>query len=751
MTTNRLDYDVSFHDSAVPQVSAGEYAITLTQELVDEQGMVLEPALDRLNYPLRVAAPRFTLPPGTVHAVFPQAGSTAGFSNALAHLTLADKTLPWCRSLGDGAATGTPWLALMVFGTGDLANDAGCTGEVTVGTVQQLLTPSDGVAVPEVQVSTGEKTGECASIEVPARVFDAIAPRLADLPYLAHMREVAERSVRFRNGEQPSVGSYSVVLGNRFPQAAGGRYVAHLVSLEGHNRRLTGETAQSCTTVRLVSLHHWSYQSSPHNPGSAFSAGVKALAAPGSTVPRDLALTLRPTSSPRPGPEIERRLKYGYVPLVHQLPTGERSYCWYRGPLSAVVPPVSPRPTDGYRSAHQAMTYLPQQGVFDVSYAAAWNFGRLTAMSDPTYAAHLAAFRHTAFRAVRQLAQNPGLAALTAHGHDRAEAEVDWPALRRQLTADPWDTLDELFPDTLVEDLNTPPARGFLRQAPSAVWETPPQLPDVPAMLALQPVRTALREAVDGHAGPVGEWLADLRVLRGVPVEYLVPDPGMLPPESLRFFNLDPLWVDAVVDGALSLGTDDGRTKSLNRLLDTDLYRTRSDTSRCAGVLLRSDLLAAVPELIIDARTKDGAPLEWLRRDMVGHDTLLCLWQGVPETVTLREPGSGLHFGTDGGGSGLGKITLRYLTASGGHGLGEPLGEFPSGGASVDDYLRAPVTHAPGARVLSLTGLGGIVPAMTSALHGHLPADGLGPGAFGLQLLNAPQELTIHAMRPASV
>ena len=50
-------------------------------------------------------------------------------------------------------------------------------------------------------------------------------------------------------------------------------------------------------------------------------------------------------------------------------------------------------------------------------------------------------------------------------------------------------------------------------------------------------------------------WLARLRLLQGVPFSYLVADAELLPKESIRFFYLDRAWTDALVQGALSVGT----------------------------------------------------------------------------------------------------------------------------------------------------------------------------------------------------
>ena len=50
-------------------------------------------------------------------------------------------------------------------------------------------------------------------------------------------------------------------------------------------------------------------------------------------------------------------------------------------------------------------------------------------------------------------------------------------------------------------------------------------------------------------------FLARLRLLDGVPFSYLVADASCCRTESIRFFYLDRAWTDALVQGALSVGT----------------------------------------------------------------------------------------------------------------------------------------------------------------------------------------------------
>lgn len=54
----------------------------------------------------------------------------------------------------------------------------------------------------------------------------------------------------------------------------------------------------------------------------------------------------------------------------------------------------------------------------------------------------------------------------------------------------------------------------------------------------------------------VTSWLGRLVLLYGVPFQYLIPEEDMLPEESLRFFFLDPIWVQCLVQGACSVGSN---------------------------------------------------------------------------------------------------------------------------------------------------------------------------------------------------
>lgn len=47
-------------------------------------------------------------------------------------------------------------------------------------------------------------------------------------------------------------------------------------------------------------------------------------------------------------------------------------------------------------------------------------------------------------------------------------------------------------------------------------------------------------------------WITSKLYLDGIPAQYLIIDPSHLPMERLRFFHIDPNWLDCLIDGALS-------------------------------------------------------------------------------------------------------------------------------------------------------------------------------------------------------
>lgn len=182
---------------------------------------------------------------------------------------------------------------------------------------------------------------------------------------------------------------------------------------------------------------------------------------------------------------------------------------------------------------------------------------------------------------------------------------------------------------------------------------------------------------------PIAKFLASLRLLVGVPLHYLVPDEGMLPEESIRFFHVDSAWIDALTDGASSIGRQTRNdlvhdTKSSKHVLGHASAGARARRTRApptlqgvdgkettfTGFLLRSRVVTGWPGLEVRARSEKGF-LEILRMERIAPSLLLCLFDGPAIAIEVSEPPEGLHFGFDveSGKPGYSK-TLRSVTPS---------------------------------------------------------------------------------------
>lgn len=243
----------------------------------------------------------------------------------------------------------------------------------------------------------------CLVVDVPVELFSAIAPTKEDMGWLAHAREVLHEqepnallSTEGAADETP-LGEYSVIIANRLPKN-GGVSTACLVSLEGMEAFLPLDSGKSPNLepssryIRLVVLKQWSFScTAPHE---TFKGAFQNL----TYGPLQLPYTPPAFSPPSPTEDesaseatVKNAMAMGYTALNHHTRWGDQTISWYRGPLqpfktlpdvnsplSASLVPLS--------TADAALRYDPDLGMLDVSYAAAWQLGRLLAMRDKSFA-----------------------------------------------------------------------------------------------------------------------------------------------------------------------------------------------------------------------------------------------------------------------------------------------------------------------------------------------------------------------------
>lgn len=186
---------------------------------------------------------------------------------------------------------------------------------------------------------------------------------------------------------------------------------------------------------------------------------------------------------------------------------------------------------------------------------------------------------------------------------------------------------------------------------------------------------------------PILEQLARLFVLEGVPFEYIVANPAMLPKESIRFFVMDSNWLYRAVEGAVSAGVSSSRDviatltaledqlhkqvpsfaltlRSRDRGLEADQSLPPAPAVAWSGCLIRSVAVSGWPGIEVTASDASGSTLKLIRMDRLSPNVLFCLFQGVATTINVMEPPETLHFGVFFKNSG-GYVFLRSLGYNG--------------------------------------------------------------------------------------
>ncbi|MER5648657.1 hypothetical protein [Streptosporangium sp. NPDC002524] len=774
--------DVELHDDYLPALPAGDYRVEVTHTLQTgpEEGASPLREVFTARQDFTVRGPQVAIDPGAVVAVQPPDASSGRFAEVLPHVVLGDPMLPWERALR-GTSRQTPWLALLVLTDDQFVGGAASPTRTISGTVGGFLADDPAVLKPDLDRESDLGDADpCAYVQVAAVEFHAVAPRLEETRFWAHCRgaNTGDRAVL---GLQED-GLFAVVVANRFPEtgppgsAAATRNIAHLVSLEGHERILVDDPDfQGRGSVALLSLASWSFWACP-GPRDDFADLADGLTRTpdGARAGRgDMWLRLASPyqdveGTPAPRRQVARRLDDGYVPLPYLTRSGEATYGWYRGPLTPVVPVAGEWAAQAV-TADALIGYDPVWGGFDMSLATAFETGRALAVADAAFAQHLLAFKH----ATRHLADTLYHQATSDH-LPSGDAEPQGPRTARAAFA-------SLLDGGLLAAVGTAPGRPDTPWSPPAPAGPPRRLED---FLRSDAARAALTGALadgDGlreHLDPLARWLGMLMLLHPVPFTHLVADERMLPRESLRFFHLDPTWVEALVSGALGIGAQSSREILQDQIMAAAVRSAavraavaHRDTLRgtgtgtgteaeagaspgagaaeapgtagagrerlggaerpVCGLLLRSALVSGWPNLAVRADGPDGVPLPILRMDHLSPTVLLCLFDGLPATVELREPQEGFRFGVED----HGLIPLRNMlppTSATGPRLGERLGAdvtFP-----VLEHLR----KGTGGRVVDI---GSLVPALTAALESaHGTGVGpVGPADLAMQMVKVPE------------
>ncbi len=352
----------------LPPLESGSYEIRVDQTFKIPGTTINLGNLPKIPYSFCVEGERFQLKPEDIQAVFPPKGSLGDHSNVLPHIILTHSTLPWERSPDsspDGGNEHLTWLALLVFSEEDKP-------EPSIITLDELATQA--AKFPEISLTPYPLSDPVTVIDVRRQVLEPLLPSRDELAMLAHVRRLNYLAEMSRTDLDDS--ERAVIIANRLPQP-GATSTVHLVSIEG---RYTAngfdfQSAGSDELIRLISLTSWRFACVTSD--QTFANMIKGLE-------RDHQSFRLPTGV---NSDADPFLQDGFIPVRHALRQGGNTVSWYRG--SFVTGPVKDSISVPVHTSDALLRYHPDVGMFDVSYASAWELGRLLALQSPTFSANL--------------------------------------------------------------------------------------------------------------------------------------------------------------------------------------------------------------------------------------------------------------------------------------------------------------------------------------------------------------------------
>jgi len=337
---------------------------------------------------VHVSSPRFTMPTDQILSTFPPANGEGAFGNRLPQVVLKRRTLPWERNPmgGDQADEAHPWLALVVVAEGE--------GELS------SATPVEQCVSADAHLDTSDRdVDQSVYLAVTETVLKRIFPCEEDLPMLTHVRRVDVKSALD--------GAAAQVAAPKASQWATTVDQVSAVALDPDAQLLVRDAMSSgwripISKIALEPVHRFpvlAYWSFTTTEGSTFMTLMQGLDY-GLLGTRDGERINPPADPPEPPPHPQRPevMETGHIHLDHRTRRGDRTQAWYRGPL-VPHPTLRDAPPDpdhpGLPLAHasdQLRRVVPEGGE-DLSYAAAFEIGRLLALSQLSIVSALLRFR----------------------------------------------------------------------------------------------------------------------------------------------------------------------------------------------------------------------------------------------------------------------------------------------------------------------------------------------------------------------
>ncbi len=361
---------VSLYKGCSPGLPVGAWELNVKQSVHKDGDEVLANGASGETFFLHVGSLPARLSKHDILALYPHEGASEVEEGRIPHIVLRDRGFPWLT----GDTDGNPWVALLLFQVTETDTGWAIEGSGTIrvgGTLGELETKWNrpGAARQVFARAPGVDLAEPACwIEMEGAKLKTYLPEAGEAALLSHVRNVPANLDEFKDDED---GFVAITLANRAVMGRGLTWAACLVSLRQPGNwdvRSLPDDLTACVPV----LHLWTFRSSDKKGDfESLALGLKSGSF-GQGVSDD-AGRVELSCTTREG-KTERCLYHPpLVPIRYQRKTGDAL------PWKEHLPLVR---------ADEAGYYTRDESgarVYDLSYAAAFELGRLRALSDQDF------------------------------------------------------------------------------------------------------------------------------------------------------------------------------------------------------------------------------------------------------------------------------------------------------------------------------------------------------------------------------
>lgn len=346
-------------DSVIPKLEEGKYIVKGMQNVSMPQAENFEIAKE-----FYVAGNAEIVTENEVFCVYPAVQQQGDFSGTLPFIVFHDRSYPWVRKwTEDIAGNRVPWLALLVIAE----NEGAMEKDMKYSQLEELKESNIFFPYSDSQsVTLCGKEDTIHILTIPKETYEAVMPQKQDLCWLAHAKYINLSAVEDSISQKD--GWFSTIIANRFLPSSKGKSIKSTIHLVAIDQYLNGEIPKESEYVCFISLYHWAVYSEKTEDKS-FTSLVNGLA------------------------DNTREVK-GMDLKTHYLRTGEKTYSVYHSPLLPYCTKRYDEINGEERfTADGRLIYDAETGIFDVSYSAAFNLGRLITLSRCTEAEKIIAWR----------------------------------------------------------------------------------------------------------------------------------------------------------------------------------------------------------------------------------------------------------------------------------------------------------------------------------------------------------------------